>query len=54
VALTAKIAADRNSNLWSKAAMKSPGQRRGDGKGRGFHSEMAREGALAHLPSQCG
>ncbi len=39
---------------WSKAAMKSPGQRRGDGKGRGFHSEMAREGALAHLPSQCG
>ena len=34
--------------------MKSPGQRRGDGKGRGFHSEMAREGALAHLPSQYG
>ena len=34
--------------------MKSPGQRRGDGGGRGFHSEMAREGALAHLPSQYG
>ena len=54
IALTAKIAADRNYKPWSKAAMKSPGQRRGDGKGRGFHSEMAREGALAHLPSQCG
>jgi hypothetical protein len=34
--------------------MKSPGQRRGDRGGRGFHSEMAREGALAHLPSQYG
>ena len=45
IALTAKIAAaDRNSKPWSKAAMKSPGQRRGDGKGRGFHSEVAREG----------
>ena len=38
----------------SRAEMKSPGQRRGDGGGRGFHSEMAREGALAHLPSQYG
>src|ERR1700730_9949281 len=38
----------------SRAELKSPGQRRGDGEGRGFHSEMAREGALAHLPSQYG
>jgi hypothetical protein len=51
---------DRNTNLGateersSRTEMKSPGQRRGDGGGRGFHSEMAREGALAHLPSQYG
>jgi hypothetical protein len=32
--------------------MKSPGQRRGGTRGRGFHPEMGREGALAHLPSQ--
>src|SRR5436309_15219659 len=33
IALTAKIAAaDRNSKPWSKAAMKSPGQRRGTGR----------------------
>ena len=58
--LGAKIALDRNTNLEameersSRAEMKSPGQRRGDRGGRGFHSEMAREGALAHLPSQHG
>ena len=38
----------------SQTEMKSPGQRRGGRGGRGFHSEMAREGALAHLPSQHG
>src|SRR5271165_6496658 len=56
-----RAALGRNTNLGameerpSRARMKSPGQRRGaTGGGRGFHSEMAREGALAHLPSQRG